>query len=100
MKFTKRVTVPEHERDELDYLQCDLCRVRTSRDENWPQHDAKRPTFYDVRATTINLEVGERYPDATNVGVTSYHLCVECFRSKLEPWLKAQGAAPTLSRIE
>ena len=68
---------------------CDLCGV-VAKKGGWDS------SYYEVAETEIEVTVrqkdGESYPD--NGWGHSYQIdiCPKCFKDKLVPWLKSQGA--------
>lgn len=65
-------------------LVCDLCGTRST-GRNW------EVGIYDRDRVYISGEQGKRYPDDDAYDVTRVDMCPTCFRSRLLPWLLAQG---------
>ena len=86
-KFERRKV--EIERDELVEVNCDLCHNITKTGD-WAQG------AYDVADVAVELEEGKHYPDCRSTEVTTFDICPKCFKEKLIPWLKSQGAEPTV----
>lgn len=74
---------------------CDLCGAEGRELGNEVQWEK---TTYDA-ATTIFAESGARWPDSAQVETTRFDVCPNCFKTKLVPWMKSQGATPTISEI-
>lgn len=55
---------------------------------------------YEVKQTCVSIGDGCSYPECTHIEYRCYHICPECFKIKLEPWLMAQGAQPTPGEID
>jgi hypothetical protein len=79
MKHYRTEAVPATTRKVELASTCDMC-------------SAEIDTYgYDVDEVTIKVEEGSRFPEGTNLDITECDLCGECFRTKLVPWLEAQG---------
>ena len=69
---------------------CDLCPAK-SKSEEWESKGC-----YDVNETEISVEIrqkeGESYPEGGSGKKYEIDLCPKCFKTKLIPWLKSQGA--------
>ncbi len=59
---------------------CDFCKkdIKTS--------------FYDINEVTIEHREGDSYPSGGTTTTTSVDMCGKCFKEKLIPWIKSQGA--------
>lgn len=83
MNVYKTVEVPAIEATTKEVFQktiCDICK-----------EDAE-PVGWDVGEVEITMREGTSYPECgfgTNIEV---HLCVECFKEKLVPFLESEGA--------
>jgi hypothetical protein len=90
MKIYEKRTHPSHEYDALVERSCDLCGKKAKTD-NW---DASR---YDINETEISVKIkqkeGSNYPEGGNGTEYEIDLCPDCFKDKLVPWLRSQGAA-------
>lgn len=95
MKHQKTVTVPEKTESRIDKITCDLCG---SKDEggyrDWGGGEG------NIYTTTVELEEGYGYGDGGNVTTTEFDICPSCFKTKLIPWLKRQGANPTITKVD
>lgn len=72
---------------------CDLCGNRADSPDfrQWT-----RRTSYDVSRTTVECEEGSSFPEGRHTEKVSFHICPECFKGKLIPWMESQGAKPTI----
>ena len=68
---------------------CDLCGAEGYYGE-WKTED------WGVQETEIRVEIrhksGEQYPEAGWGTLFDIDLCPKCFRERLVPWLRSQGA--------
>jgi DNA-directed RNA polymerase subunit M/transcription elongation factor TFIIS len=94
MRQMKTVTIPAKKREQIDFVTCDLCGKRGNSETHW---DTKSS---DIREVDVMMQVGESYPECGNAKETRYHICPECFESKLMVWLKEQGAKETMTESE
>ena len=67
---------------------CDFCGLST--DNEWKQDR------YDDIEVELDLKIGERFPEASFGKIISFDMCPDCFKDKLIPWAKTQGAEPTV----
>jgi hypothetical protein len=77
-------TQPAKEYEETVERKCDLCG-RAS------------PFPWDVR---VEIEEGYSFPEGGHTVTTLYDICPECFRTKLVPWLEAQGARARKKEVD
>jgi hypothetical protein len=87
MRTFKTVTVPatpETTKEVEDKTLCDLCGI------------AIREHGYDVDSVTMEWEVGARYPEGADVECTGFDVCGDCFKNKVVPWMREQGATPRI----
>jgi len=94
MKHMKTVLILEHEEQVFDKLTCDICGSASNADENWAARD------FHHASTAIHLEERESLPTGGHSRDVTYHLCPDCFKSKLMPWLESQGAKPGVSEAD
>src|SRR5882724_11735975 len=70
---------------------CDLC----GREAKNPGNSWERG-IYNVDDITLSVSVvaerGQCYPEGGHTSKIEIDLCPECFRDRLIPWLKSQGA--------
>lgn len=89
MLITEPYTIPEQKSERIIARICDLCGFKTPC-ESW--YDKS----WDFDDTTIKITIerntGSRYPEGGYSTNTEIDLCPECFKNKLIPWLKSQGA--------
>lgn len=69
-----------------DSTTCDICGFKAKDENNWAKEAWER------EETTILLEEGFYYPDGNYGEKLSVDICPNCFKTKLVPWLEAQGA--------
>jgi DNA-directed RNA polymerase subunit M/transcription elongation factor TFIIS len=91
MKHMKTVLILEHEEKVFEKLSCDLCGYESNADEEWGRGNYKHAT------SVIQLDEQHSSPPGGHSEETSFHLCPACFRTKLMPWLRSQGAEPTIN---
>jgi hypothetical protein len=92
MKTHELPEVPAHSVERWDRLRCDLCGSKSHHREDWVR--------YDIAEVTVRLEEGARHPEdgrGTYGTCTIVDLCPGCFKNRLLPWLRSQGAE---SRVE
>jgi len=94
MKHMKTVLILEHEEKVFEKLSCDLCGAESNGDENWAKGNFEHAT------TTIQLEERESYPDGGHSKQSTFHICQDCFKNKLQPWMEKQGAKATVSEAD
>jgi len=51
----------------------------------------------DTCETRIRITEGYGHSDGGCATHREYHICPDCFKTKLEPWLIGQDAKPTLT---
>lgn len=89
---------PEKTVDKVVGIKCDLCD-RTGKPDIGER--AKwNDLYYDVERTTVSSESGFRYPEGGSTGTEKFHVCPDCWDSKLKPWMASQNAIPTLSEYD
>jgi len=94
------ITVPAKQEERTVSIVCDLC------EKDFPQafdsYDGImwQGNYGDIQQTCVQLESGYGHLDGGRKTTRSYHVCIECFRTKLEPWLQSQGAKPTIEEID
>ena len=80
-------TTTTHKR--LDVLSCDLCGA-VAIDAEWERG------VWSVGGTTVMVEVsqeeGQSYPDGGSGTKYEIDLCPVCFKDRLVPWLRSEGA--------
>ena len=88
MKTYKEVNIP---RKAVQEVKCDLCGATCPGE--WGKG-------FQVARTEIKMREGEAYPEYQELEDTEVDICPTCFKEKLLPWLKSQGAVPTVTTIE
>jgi DNA-directed RNA polymerase subunit M/transcription elongation factor TFIIS len=94
MKHMKTVLILEHEEKVFDKLTCDLCGAESNVDERWEKSDFVHGT------TQLAMEEREVHPHGGHLTETAYHICPDCFKGRLMPWLAQQKAEPTVSESD
>jgi hypothetical protein len=80
---------------------CDLCGMEQAVGQRWPQVEgADDHGAFNHGEVTIECEYGYGYPDGGEVTHVVFDLFPRCFMSRLVPWLKEQGAAPTVKTVD
>lgn len=90
MRRYERQEVKRQE-DVLIEIRCDLCGCHGRGANRWRTDDSS-----EVKYTTVQMEDGYRYPEGGCVEITDFDICTDCFRDKLIPWMKEQGAEPQI----
>lgn len=104
------------ERTIIDGVECDLCKrmFPTKVEHNYycngtdgqipdVSYDGEvdwRREGFDVNRTHIIREEGNNYPEGPSYTRMFWTICPKCFDGKLIPWLKEQGAEPTVEEID
>ena len=92
MRKYKTYTPPQREIKTLDTITCDLCGSVTK--NNWKQDST------DVEKIRVFRVTGYGCPSGGQATDTSFDICPDCFDNKLVPWLKSQGAKPTIKNSD
>lgn len=58
---------------------CDFCSSKISN------------SYYAVSETTVECRFGHSYPEGGSATTLDVDICMNCFESKLIPWIKSQG---------
>lgn len=89
MKVYKEVIIPAIKRTECTHRLCDICGAK-GKDGDWTGGT------YAVDETEISIKVtqkeGNSYPEGGSGTEYDIDLCPKCFKNKLIPWLRSQGA--------
>jgi len=89
MKVYETKTIPVHEFRFVARRSCDLCGLLTEGDD-W------HAGTWEVNETTVRIEIkqkkGDNYPEGGSGTEYEIDICPDCFKNKLVPWLKSQGA--------
>jgi len=90
MKVCEKRIIPEYISRYVKLRKCDLCGLE-SKGEEW---EAK--SIYEVAETEIAIEIrqkeGANYPEGGHGTKYEIDLCPNCFKDRLIPWLKLEGA--------
>jgi hypothetical protein len=73
---------------------CDLCGAKARNDD---RNFSK--SYHQIDEATVQLKSGDRYCEFIDIDTIEYIICPDCFRNKLMPWLKEQGAEPETKNI-
>jgi len=88
-KYETRVEDKPRSYEVLVERTCDLCGFK-ARNENWGEG------YYDVNETECRVEVrwkgGSNFPEGGYGTAIEIDICPVCFKEKLVPWLRSQGA--------
>lgn len=89
MLHTKTITVPTKTVEIKDHCTCDLCGAKI------PEHNFNK---YDISVECTEDKNDFSITNATSSVIflrkrTYVDLCIKCFKEKLVPWLKENGAA-------
>ena len=74
-----------YDREYCTKMVCDICGKESAGDD-WTTEN------YQIANTTISMEEGCCYPDSGDKKVTSYDICLVCFKLKVMPYLAEFGA--------
>ena len=89
MKTYKTEIIPQHTERVLNKRTCDICG-RKAETYDWGA------AMYEVKETVVCVEVRQRqgvsYPEGGSGTEIEVDLCPTCFKEKLVPWLRSQGA--------
>lgn len=89
MKIFKKETI-EHTKQ--IGMVCDLCNKKSSNSNGWNTE----PT--EIAVSRMELTTGNTDHYYYNTTVLTFDVCPDCFRTKLIPWMKEQGAIPVEER--
>lgn len=80
----KTLEVPATTKEIVSFVTCDLCGAKI------------KSYAYDVNEIEIRHKIGSNYPGGGSGTETSIDMCGKCFEEKLVPWLRTQGAEPSI----
>ncbi len=91
MKIFENKIIPQSTIKQCVLKKCDLCGTESKRGSSW------NGGYYEIAETRIYTEVfcsvGDSYSDGGGNGTKhEVDICPKCFKDKLIPWLKSQGA--------
>lgn len=88
-RIMEKVTRPAYESLVCRCRKCDLCG-KESKGEDWDT------AYYEINETDIHIKIkqkeGDNYPDGGSGTEYVVDLCPDCFKNRLIPWLKSEGA--------
>lgn len=91
MEHRRTDEVPATTCEVLDYLTCDLCGARSAYGAQW---DGRAPLR--SAGTALYVEWGGGTRDGSGFSNRlECHVCPDCMRERVFPWLRSQGATPT-----
>ena len=73
-------------RDVVVRLQCDLCGQKSEDDQNWARKHKEQKV---INISFIETEIGAGMKE-------SFHICPDCWHTKLAVWFLQQGISPTI----
>jgi len=89
MKIYEERIIPAHKEEVCIKRKCDLCGIESK----WSEWGAG---CYEVAESNVTVEVtcktGESYPEGGSGTEFEVDICPKCFKEKLVPWLRSQGA--------
>lgn len=78
---------------ELIEMTCDLCGKRACNSGYWPTDSYQQnDTDVELRVKVCHRDVVCYPNDEPNGEEIEFHICPECFKGKLAPWIQSQGA--------
>jgi hypothetical protein len=74
--------------------ECDLCHAKSPNPDGWENNWIKGDYTLEETELTIAVRHKDGYscPDGGNGTEYEIDLCPKCFKERLIPWLKSQGA--------
>ncbi len=89
MKVYATKAIPAYESRYVARRRCDLCGLEVKGDD-W------QAGSWEINETTVSIEIkqkeGTNYPEGGSGTKHEIDICPDCFKGKLIPWLKSQGA--------
>ena len=92
MKTYENYTPPPQSIEILESITCDLCGSVTT--SEWKQDMTDIEKIRVLQVTGYDCQSGGQ---ATEI---SFDICPDCFENRLIPWLKSQGAEPTIKESD
>ena len=90
-RYEKKTVTKVVEEERLVERKCDLCGFRADAKNGWDETG-----YYRINDTTISICIhqkeGDSYPESGSGTEFGIDLCPGCFKNKLVPWLRSQGA--------
>ena len=87
------LSITEDVETDIAMIICDICQCKQVYDSPYAWDDDNGKGVADTKLY-IEECVSDWPPDSEGTK-TNYDICPDCFRNKLMPWLKEQGATPT-----
>lgn len=87
----------------VDAIECDLCHTqhpKASVDFQGEVEWEHAGYAGDFSRSIVSFESGFSCPEDRIAKRRSYHICPTCFEQRLEPWLKSNGAEPTVAESD
>ena len=99
-KCRKEIQTRAEEVTVMEFVKCDFCGEEVPKpDANtggiWSNEVDWSTGGYGICETEISFSEGESYPEGGNKTTLSFDICPKCFKEKLIPWAKSQGAELT-----
>ncbi|HEY9644700.1 MAG TPA: hypothetical protein V6C57_29660 [Coleofasciculaceae cyanobacterium] len=94
----KRIIPPQPQREveEIVSIACDLCGKDGG--QEGIDDSVEWGRRYEVDRISVAREAGSVYPDSRYTTTESFHVCPECWKSKVVEWFKSQGAKATIEQ--
>jgi formate dehydrogenase assembly factor FdhD len=86
MKHMKIVEVPAKTEEVIDFVTCDLCKMKIDQSNK-----------YQINDVEVSHRTGHSCPDGGSGELVSFDICGKCFDEKIVPFLQLFGAEPTKS---
>ena len=96
----KTRTIPERESEYVSKVKCDLCGKELDNPEVLYRSEIEWGRGHDVIKTCVRLVEGESFDGQVETTHLSFHICPDCFKSKLIPWFENQGAKISSYKFE
>lgn len=90
-KIVPEKIIPEHPRESLKHILCDVCKINT-RDSKYGDWDDPSDSFSNTCETTVEYKVGNAWPEGGSGDLVTLDICPECFLNILVPFLEEKGA--------
>ena len=82
----------------MEFVKCDFCGAdvpKLSANGDWKNEVDWTTGGFEVCETEISFREGDSYPEGGNWITLRFDICPKCFKEKLIPWAKSQGAEVT-----
>ena len=94
MKKEKEIT-KSYKTTLVESVTCDLCGVENNDANTFCQTVNWASDTYAKEEVGVFIAEGNVYPEGGYKEVIEFHICPKCFKDKVIPWLKENGASPT-----